>query len=78
MASKPYLACPACGCTDIQVSAWINANTGAVITCARSVDYFYCPQCDYMGLDATFKQAESVRRLRPFVSGNVAKGRDSE
>jgi hypothetical protein len=44
--TKSYCACDECGCTDIQATAWIHLNTGAVLSDDGPTDQIWCPQCD--------------------------------
>ncbi len=48
-----YMACPECGCTDVEVSAWIHDNTGDVISSGNEgpTDQAYCPQCELNGYE---------------------------
>ena len=44
--SPPFYACPDCGCTDVETSAWINVNTGQPTNDEGPLDAVFCPQCD--------------------------------
>lgn len=42
-------ACPDCGCTDIQTSAWVEVNGCSVVNDEGPLDTVYCPQCEVNG-----------------------------
>jgi len=46
-----YNACPECGCTDIEVAAWITDNTDEVNGTGEEGprNQAYCPQCEVNG-----------------------------
>lgn len=46
-----YTACPECGCTDVQVAAWIMDNTGEIEGTGNEGprDQAYCIQCEENG-----------------------------
>lgn len=46
-----YTACPECGCTDVQVAAWIMDNTGEIEGTGDEGprDQAYCSQCEENG-----------------------------
>lgn len=48
-----YTACPECGCTDVQVAAWIMDNTGEVEGTGDEGprDQAYCSQCEENGVE---------------------------
>jgi len=40
-------ACDNCGCTDIEVAVWVDANTGAPTDGDPPLDRnVFCPQCE--------------------------------
>lgn len=43
-ATKTLFACPTCGCTDIEFSMWVNANTHEVMS--EDGSDLWCPQCE--------------------------------
>jgi len=49
-----YYACPECGCTDVEVAAWVKDNTGEVVGTGDEGprDQAYCPQCEANGNEA--------------------------
>lgn len=61
-------ACPECGCTDVEVSAWVNANTHQVINGEGPTDNAWCPQCEVGGLDGNMRSRdlEQVETACPF------------
>lgn len=48
-ASGPLMACPECGCTDVQTSAWIEVNGESVVNDEGPLDTVFCPQCEHDG-----------------------------
>lgn len=47
-----WYGCSHCGCTDVEVSAWIYANTNEITPSDPPVDDAWCPQCsDNCSLD---------------------------
>lgn len=44
--SRPLFCCPECGCTDIQFTAWVHANTGEPTGDEGPTDDTWCPQCE--------------------------------
>lgn len=48
-----YTACPECGCTDVEVAAWIVDNTEEITGTGNEGprDQAYCPQCEINGDD---------------------------
>ncbi len=42
---RTLLACAACGCTDVEVDAWVHANTGEVIDDEGPHGEEWCPRC---------------------------------
>jgi|GEM_PF-4778047 len=42
---KTYYCCPECGCTDIEMSAWVHCNTGVPTNDEGPTEGLYCPQC---------------------------------
>jgi hypothetical protein len=46
MTDKTLGACEECGCTDIQVTAWIEFNTHAIQGDDGPTDQVWCPQCE--------------------------------
>jgi len=45
MSDKKLQACGCCGCTDIEVAAWIDPNTNEVKD-DYPLDDVWCPQCE--------------------------------
>ncbi len=45
--TKTYYCCPECGCTDIQMSAWVYCNTLVNTQDEGPLDELYCPQCEH-------------------------------
>jgi hypothetical protein len=65
--AKQYMACPECGCTDVEITAWVKANGGANTNSESPAEYAYCPQCEVENLrdvDLTF-----VAELKPYKAG---------
>lgn len=52
MTGKPLNACPECGCTDVEVSAWVHANTNELSESEGPTDQAWCPQCEASGLES--------------------------
>jgi len=64
---KSYQACPDCGCTDIECSAWVNVNNDEVSSSDPPNDTAWCPQCSYNGMEGTMKYRHlvTVDKLQP-------------
>lgn len=60
-----YDACPECGCTDVEVSAWINANSLQVIDGEGPTSNAWCPQCEVDGLDGNMRSQDLVQVDEP-------------
>ena len=62
-------ACPRCGCTDVQWTSWVDANTGALSDDDAPTDYGFCPQCETNGYDGSMKQSDFVLvdKAQPFT-----------
>ncbi len=67
-----YSACPECGCTDVEVGAWVVDNTEEVSGTGEegASDRAWCPQCEHDGndggMDAAHYLVESEER-KPFT-----------
>lgn len=64
-----YLACPECGCTDVEITAWVCANTDKISDGDGPGDQAWCPQCEANGVDGSMKEGhlEHVDTAKPFV-----------
>jgi hypothetical protein len=62
--AKQYMACPDCGCTDVQYTAWVYANTGLNTNDESPTEYAYCPQCD--NADLRDRDLVHVATLKPY------------
>jgi hypothetical protein len=67
-------ACPECGCTDVEVSAWVNANTDEVINSEGPTDNAWCPQCEVNGLDGNMRSRDLVQVDEPKPFKNNPQG----
>ena len=67
---KLLYACPECGCTDIETSAWIHVNTGTNTEGEGPSSYDFCPQCELHMGGGSFKGG--------WVQTEVAKPYDPE
>lgn len=63
---RSWYACPECGCTDVHITAWVDANTGINTQDESPADYAYCPNCDAEGLRD--KDLVTVYAPQPYVS----------
>ena len=66
----PLQACPDCGCTDIQTSAWVEVNGCSVINDEGPLDTVWCPQCDNDGNDGDKGKSRymvEVKEAKPFT-----------
>lgn len=54
-AEDELMACPDCGCTDIECTAWVNVNGDEVSSSDPPNDTVWCPQCSYNGDEGTMK-----------------------
>lgn len=71
-AQPPYDACPECGCTDIEIAAWVHANTDEIISCGCDgpcEDWVWCPQCEQ-----TDQRTQQVTALKPYDPDVIAEG----
>jgi hypothetical protein len=59
--AKVLDACPECGCTDIEVSAWVHANTNQVSNSEGPLDDAWCPQCEANGYESTFRARHAAK-----------------
>jgi len=50
-----FSACPECGCTDVEVGAWVVDNTEEVAGTGQegASDRAWCPQCEHDGNDGS-------------------------
>ena len=70
--SPPFYACPDCGCTDIETSAWVSVNTNKPTNDEGPTDEVYCPQCDSEDKQYALgkhKHLVEVDALQPFIKG---------
>lgn len=44
-----FEACADCGCTDVEVSAWVRANGGFVVEGEGPLEGAWCPRCESDG-----------------------------
>ena len=55
-----FLACPECGCTDVECTAWVCVNSDEVSCGDAPSDNAWCPQCEYNGIDSDMKYRNLV------------------
>lgn len=55
-----YYACPECGCTDVECTAWISVNSEQVSSGDAPTDNAWCPQCEYNGVESDMKSRHLV------------------
>ena len=65
---KTWYACADCGCTDVEVSAWVNVNTSIDTGDDGPTDQTYCPQCGFWGFEGIgkWRHLVEVRAECPF------------
>lgn len=71
MRKSSYTACPECGCTDVQVAAWIMDNTEEVEGTGEEGprDQAYCIQCEENGNEGDIgscRHLVEVEERKPF------------
>ena len=57
--------CAVCGCTDIQVTAWVYVNGGADVNSEPPTNQIYCPRCEGEAGDGDVHKMEPVDKLDP-------------
>jgi hypothetical protein len=76
-ATREYYACPECGCTDIQCTAWVDVNAERIHNGdAPFDDKLWCPQCADKGYEGTFKSGfvEKTDTEKPLVCSTDVDG----
>jgi hypothetical protein len=64
---KTLWACAECGCTDVRVQCWVDANTDAVLDSCDS--YHWCPQCEENGDGGEQHSLVQTDTLKPYKEG---------
>lgn len=61
---KTLFACPDCGCTDVQITAWIEPNTQTIVNGESPAEYAFCPQCQ--NADLRDRDLVETKQLKPY------------
>ena len=67
-------ACPECGCTDVEVTAWINVNTSEISGSDGPLETAWCPQCEHAGRESDIgkgRHLETVDNPKPFKEAEI-------
>lgn len=64
-----YWACEECGCTDIEMTAWVEVNPDLPTQDEPPTDQSFCPQCEATGQDGVIngQRYAEVEERKPFV-----------
>lgn len=73
MADNDLFCCPECKCTDIQVTAWVEANGGKDAGGDPPLDDVWCPQCD-----CDVRTLDMTDKLKPYTPLCLRCGKDHE
>jgi hypothetical protein len=65
---EKYFACQECGCTDIQMTAWVEVNPDMPNQDDPPTDGAFCPQCEYEADDGASQKRrfDTVEERQPF------------
>ena len=63
-----YFACPECGCTDVQETAWVEINSGKVMDDEGPTEQAFCPQCEAGGFanEMRTRDLEETTTVKPY------------
>ena len=71
-APESYYACPDCGCTDVEATAWYYINANTMTNDEGPLDQVFCPECSINGIEGLMKWHDLVqtRALKPITKEN--------
>jgi hypothetical protein len=65
---EKYFACQECGCTDVQMTAWLDVNSDIANQDEPPTDQSFCPQCEQDQGDGSSQKRrfDEVEKRQPF------------